>query len=631
MPGPCGDRRSAERTLARVLQRHGHVSQASRTERLQLLFRQVPAAIWATDRELRFTDVEGRAPELTGELSNARPGATLQDWLGTADPAEPSLAHHLDALDGRSSSFRYERSGHTYEVGIEPLRDAAGDIVGTIGAGVDVTELRRNEEELARSRSKLEQAQNISHVGWWEWDARHDRVSWSDELHRIYGLYPGEFEGTVDAFFARIHPDDMAETRRVVSEAFSSTKPFVHDHRIVRPDGEVRMLHTRGQTIADERGKPSQMVGTCWDVTDRWEAQKKIERAASLMRAVVESTADGILVVDRQGKVTAFNRRFLAMWKLVPEAAAEADDATLIRAAVRELVDPGGFLARVNQLYAQPEADSFDVLRFKDGRVIERYSTPQRLGADVVGRVWSFRDVTSRDRALAEAREALHAREEFLSVAAHEIRGPLTSIHLAVQGLRCKALSAAAERRMFEVIEREDRRLARLVDDLLDVGIIRKGRLQLELGPVDLVEVVRDAVARVESVRTPSDSTISVAVPPQVIGRWDRSRLEQVVSNLLTNAIKFGEGKPVRVELIARPGWATLKVRDEGIGISPDEQQRIFEPFERAVVPRHYGGFGLGLYIVRTIVEGLGGGIRVQSAPGQGATFAIDLPLEKSP
>jgi signal transduction histidine kinase len=227
-----------------------------------------------------------------------------------------------------------------------------------------------------------------------------------------------------------------------------------------------------------------------------------------------------------------------------------------------------------------------------------------------------------------EAREALAARDEFLSVAAHEIRGPVTSLHLAVQGMLDGVPPPVAEK-MMRVIEREDRRLARFVEELLDVARIRGRQLHFVFGPVDLVEVVHEAVSRVAPELTRSGSSLSVSAPGQVVGTWDRTRLEQVVANLLSNAIKFGLGKPIELRLEQHAKLARLVMRDHGIGISPDAQARIFSPFERAVSGRHYGGLGLGLYIVKTIVDGMAGTVRLDSQPGSGSTFTVELPIAR--
>jgi PAS domain S-box-containing protein len=734
----------------------------ARAARIHVLFRQVPAAVWTTDRDLRFTAVVGRDPVLKCSLGGpARPGMTLQELVQSADPAEPILCGHLAALSGIGSHFRYERSGGVLEVQVEPLRDREGAIVGTVGAGVDVSARVRSERDLERSRARLDEAQRLAHLGWWEWDACSDVVSWSDELHRIYGLNPGTFEGTFAAFLARVHPDDLDESRRVVLEALRTAGEFVLDHRIVRADGEVRMLQSCARAVRDQHGLTARMMGTCWDVTDRWKAQKAAEHIASLMRAVVEATADGIAVVDCSRRIVAHNQRFLALWGAPPELVGRGDEEAVLRWAQPQMREPERFLERIRALYDEPQAEARDMLQLRDGRVFERHSRPQLLDGNVVGRVWSFRDVTQRERRLVralfladagrllasldveralqsvarlavpriaaacaihllergapepvtvgaqppdtagleaprgvlagqtsvwtrdedtlmgvpllardgvlgamvfraesgrgyddddvtlveelarraamaienarhyrEAREALRVREEFLSIAAHEIRTPTTTIHLAVQGLQSKELSGEAAGKLLGAIEREDRRLAQLVNDLLDVGRIRAGRLQLDLGRVDLVQIVRDVAERLAPDGARTGSTLTMDTDAEIVGTWDRSRLEQVVANLLTNAVKFGGGKPIAVGVHAARGRAVLRVADRGIGIPPQDQERIFQPFERAVRERTHGGLGLGLYIVRTIVDALGGSVRVQSAPGAGATFTVELPME---
>jgi signal transduction histidine kinase len=143
---------------------------------------------------------------------------------------------------------------------------------------------------------------------------------------------------------------------------------------------------------------------------------------------------------------------------------------------------------------------------------------------------------------------------------------------------------------------------------------------------VDLSDVVREAVARLGSDLARSGSSLSTASEGRPVGRWDRFRLDQVTTNLLENAIKYGLGRPISVSIRASGGRAFLVVKDAGIGIAPEKQERIFEPFERAVSARHYGGLGLGLFIVRTIVEGLGGRISVTSTPDAGSTFVVELP-----
>ena len=211
-----------------------------------------------------------------------------------------------------------------------------------------------------------------------------------------------------------------------------------------------------------------------------------------------------------------------------------------------------------------------------------------------------------------------------MSLAAHELRTPVTALQLAIQ-----ALSRSGEvplRRYLGTIERQIARLNLLVDQILYVARIGGGELPLARSEIDLSEVARKAVAQLEDPLRASRSQLAIEAPEPVIGNWDGARLEQVVTNLVANAIRFGAGAPI--EVIVRPHGdaAQLVVRDHGIGISPADQQSIFGRFERAVSSTHYGGLGLGLYIVQRIVERLGGSVTCESALNEGSTFTVTLP-----
>jgi signal transduction histidine kinase len=229
------------------------------------------------------------------------------------------------------------------------------------------------------------------------------------------------------------------------------------------------------------------------------------------------------------------------------------------------------------------------------------------------------------------AQEAVRARDELLTIAAHEIRGPVTSIHLGIQALLQRRVPPDAMSRAFELIEREDRRLSRFINELLELGLMRAGRLQLDLEEVNLAAVIQEVVKRFGAELAASGSTLTTTAPANLIGEWDRFRLEQVVTNLLSNAIKFGLGEPIEVAASSSGERARLSVRDHGVGVEPSARERIFDAFERNVSARHYGGLGIGLHIVKTIVAGMGGSVRVESKPGAGSTFIVELPLKLTP
>ncbi|RKH45653.1 sensor histidine kinase [Corallococcus sp. AB050B] len=238
-------------------------------------------------------------------------------------------------------------------------------------------------------------------------------------------------------------------------------------------------------------------------------------------------------------------------------------------------------------------------------------------------------------RLYREAREAVRQRDEFLGIASHELKTPLTPLSLKVQLLQKQVVNLAREGKdvptdrvaeALDVVQRQVRRLSGLVDNLLDVSRITAGRLRLELEEMDLASVAAEILYRFSAAAAQAGTELGLEAPVPVVGRWDRLRLEQVVTNLVSNALKYGAGQPVIVSVEANGTLARLTVKDHGIGIAPDDLARIFERFERAVSDRHYGGLGLGLYITRQIVEAFGGTVSAVSTPGEGSTFILELP-----
>ena len=238
------------------------------------------------------------------------------------------------------------------------------------------------------------------------------------------------------------------------------------------------------------------------------------------------------------------------------------------------------------------------------------------------------------DRMVADLRAAVAARDDFLSVASHELRTPLTTLRLVTTTLsrrlaRSRPDSGSELSREVEAIDRQVGRLEALTAALLDVSRIASGRLALHPEPVDLVALVDEIVHRFRADQSEGAPVIEFHGGAGVSGEWDPSRIDQVVSNLIVNAISYGKGKPVHVSVDAAGDARRIMVRDEGIGIADDQKARIFERFERAVPSSNYGGLGLGLWIARQIVDAHGGTIDVDSEPGQGSTFTVTLPRRR--
>ncbi len=268
-------------------------------------------------------------------------------------------------------------------------------------------------------------------------------------------------------------------------------------------------------------------------------------------------------------------------------------------------------------------------------RHIRSTNTPYRVDGKVKGYIALVQDISVEKAYEAELRAAIAARDEFLSIASHELRTPLTALSLQLDGLeRTLTRGAPSDERAKTVRKvgmalRQADRLASLIDGLLNVSRIADGRFRLELQAFDMVGLVHEVAQRFDEEAERVGSVVSVNVPDAVLGRWDRSRVDQALTNLLSNALKYGAGRPVGITLVDQGERVQVAVRDEGIGIALEDRERVLGRFERAVSSSHYGGLGLGLYIANEIVCAHGGSIGIDSQLGRGATFTLSLPRQR--
>jgi signal transduction histidine kinase len=259
-----------------------------------------------------------------------------------------------------------------------------------------------------------------------------------------------------------------------------------------------------------------------------------------------------------------------------------------------------------------------------EGRLHGRWhlcrAVPELVHGEIVAWLGTFTDFDELHRARDAAECSVRARDEFLSIASHELRTPLTTLQLRLQSLRREVTSPKLDSSL-----RQAQRLIALVDNLLDVSRLDSGQLVLRCESFDLVAVTTELLSRFVEVAATAGVVLEVRGDAPIEGSWDRVRVEQIVENLVSNAIKYAANAPIEVEVSADDVVARVTVRDHGPGISVEDQARIFEPFERAVSSRNYGGLGLGLFIARRYAEAHGGRLLLDSTSGEGATFVVEL------
>jgi two-component system sensor histidine kinase/response regulator len=500
----------------------------------------------------------------------------------------------------------------------------------------DIGERKAAEELLARQRRQLVEAQSVGGFGHWDWDLVADTIEWSDELHRISGVEPASVT-TFAHVHDRLHPDDRAEAEATVREACLRGERFTHEFRIVRPDGAVRVIESRGEVVRSDDGTPVRMFGTGQDITERRQAEAERQNISTVLDAsddaITACSLDGVLISWNRGAqelygYTAHEAIGQHVTMLLPDDERGADRANWKRTLVGEHVEP------------------FESVRItKDGReVIVAVSLSPIIDAsgEIIGVAAIGRDITEYRQTMAEladahakAVEASRLKSQFMANMNHELRTPLNGV-IGVSTLLQETPLNSEQREYVEALRVSGGALMAVIEDILDFSKIEAGKLDLVEEEFELRTVVEDVCSMV-AVGQPNRAVEVIAcvdssLPANV--RGDSNRVRQVLTNLTNNAVKFTDVGEVAIHvtgLLDATDAARLRfaVVDTGIGIDAEAQKSIFESFAQAdgSTTRRYGGTGLGLTIAKQLVMLMGGEIGVHSTVGEGSTFWFTLPV----
>jgi len=370
----------------------------------------------------------------------------------------------------------------------------------------------------------------------------------------------------------------------------------------------------------------------------------ELEKMSSHMSATLEATADGILLIDRDGAILNMNRRFSEMWAFPEKLLIDRDDAGILAHMARQVgLSPSGETSQPIP-GGDTEGDTFDTLHLTDGRVFERASHAARDGERIIGRVFSYRDVTERYRtqqeliaANDEAKRANQAKSQFLATMSHEIRTPMNGVIGMTQLLLGTPLNEE-QREYALIVKNSGEALLAIINDILDFSKVEAGKLNLENIDFDLTNTLEQAVDILAIRAHVKGLELVLELEPE-LPRWlrgDPGRLRQILINLAGNAIKFTSDGEVVIEVSGqsvadRHVMLRFAIHDSGIGIPADKLDALFSPFTQvdASVTRKFGGTGLGLSISRQLAELMGGSIGVVSEEGKGSTFWFTVPFEQ--
>jgi PAS domain S-box-containing protein len=593
--------------------------------------------------EVNRAALEGAGHKI--EEIRGKPFWTARWWQVSEQIKQDLQAAILRAATGEFVRYEVDifgdQSGRlpiTIDFSLQPIRGESGEVEYLLPEGRNITEHKRAEEEIARQAQELrvlnERLKELDRLKMLlDITERKEAEKAMTRLAAIVESSDAE-EVLGRGWHPLLHSDDGPDYIASVAEAQRQHRRLCHRVRIKNKDGECRWGESHAMPLFGAAGDYLDHVGMSIDITEEVKAEAALRESEAYFREMTQNLPLGVWTYLPDGNVDFVNDRWLQMAgqtldyvRTRPEAwmiALHSDDRERAGKIYRESTRSGeGFTMEARFLNVATGEYRWHLIR----------SVPLRDAAgNLVKFISTCTDIHEQLQLREAAEQATRAKDEFLVLVSHELRSPLAAILGYTQLLRGHRQQDPEIREISDVIERNGKAQIQLIDDLLDSARIVSGKLKLEVGPVELTEVVAGALETVRSAAESRNITLDVALDAtrdhQIMGDFDR--LKQVVWNLLSNAVKFTpNGGRVGIRLSRRDSSVQLVVRDNGKGISPDLLPYVFDRFKQGDVSasRRFGGLGLGLALVKRLTELHGGEVKVESAgEGQGATFTVTLP-----
>jgi PAS domain S-box-containing protein len=491
---------------------------------------------------------------------------------------------------------------------------------------IDISDLKRIETELRESQALYYSLVDQMPAGIFRKDAEGRYVFVNSSFCRLKDMTPDQFLGKTALELGLTDVALAGQGANHHATIMQSGNQIEDDEVYSRADGETRNYHVVKSPILDSAGKIVGTQGVLFDITERKRAEEALQWSETQLHVILEATADGILAVDSKGKVIEANQRFAELWRIPQSLMDAGDERALLDLVLEQLSNPDAFLKKEQSLY-NTDATDMDTLAFKDGRIFERYYFPMMMDGAVIGRVWSFRDITGRKRQEKELSEKNTELERFTYTVSHDLKSPLVTVKTFLGYLEQDLVRRDKERVKQDVayMHTAADKMGQLLDELLNLA--RVGRKMNPAERVTFKELAQEVVRLVAGRISTGGAEVQVA-DAVVVLEGDRPRLMEIWQNLVENACKFMGNQPKpRVEIgVEKRGSETVFfVRDNGAGIDPRFQAKVFGLFEK-LDPKGEGT-GMGLALVKRIVEIYKGRIWVESPGlGQGANFLFTLP-----
>ena len=538
-------------------------------------------------------------------------------------------------LGGRATSqrsYRLPRGTMCYRMNIAGSTFKSGSMATSSDSQPpsQSTRLQAVQDQLRAIDERLELASQSAGVGTWDWNIGEDDIVMDEQLHKLFGLQRGEFDGKLESFFQLLHPDDVASVSAKVAATVEQGVDYDADYRVIWPNQEIHYIRAKGRVYLDEKGAPLRMTGVCWEVTAEVLAVQLQARLAS----IVETSEDAIISCDLDDEIVTWNASAERMFKYTREEAVGLpisiifpDDRMVEFETLLDGIHRNESVRPIRNIHIRRDKMKMDISIAMSPIVDEHGHV---FGASVIAR-----DVTPLVNAekklkasLARIQQTNEELQQFAYAASHDLREPLRTVRSFCELLQKKYKHQIDEEadRWIEFMSDATIRMQQLIEDLLQYS-----RLESNAQPpsdTDFRRAVDEAVLNLKLAIDESGATIHCQDLPTL--KAERSQIVQLFQNLIANAIRYRSAEPPQISISAKQvkqEWQ-FSVSDNGIGIDPKFHEKVFEMFQRLHARDKYGGTGIGLAFCRKIVNRHGGRIWMESPP-RGTIVHFTVPVSK--
>lgn len=616
----------------------------------------LPFMFWLKDKESRFLAVNKA-------FSTACGLSAPEEAIGKTDydvwPKALAAQYHADDLEVIKSMKEKQVEepmdgsyGATWiETYKKPVLNADGQVMGTVGFARDISDRKRTELALAEAELRWSMAMRGANDGIWDWNRQTNKVFYSERWKTMLGYTQEEITDSAEEWTTRIHPDDRDYMLGLINAHLAGKSEFYYgEHRLKCKDDSYKWILTRGKALFDDQGKAIRISGSHTDISEKKRAEDIILDRNQQLDAIFSLSADGFVSFDQHHCFKYANPAFYHLTGIEPSRLIGVNEDEFSRLLAAQCKDNAQFVGvrSLREKYAIESLSDPDKMQAPDtsqapdktqtkvqkreGQLIELADASNRLlevslrisKASTVSEILYVRDVTYEV-------EVSRIKSEFLSTAAHELRTPMSSIYGYSELLLTRAFSQEQQHNIFLVIHKQAALVSEILNELLDLQRIesRRGK-DFVFALLSVQELVGEAVAMF---KVPSDRTVPLVAlaDVQAFVRADRSKMIQVISNVLSNAYKYSSSGEVVIEVTSnesdQPHFIGIRIRDQGLGMAPEQLARVCERFYRVDTSGVVPGTGLGMSIVKEIIELHHGHVDIASQIGQGTTVTLWLPL----